>query len=119
MTTHACHGQPGKKVDFEIACPEAVDRDIDLNPAIGCPAQRTGHLLANFIVGEDVAFEVDLDFGGVDGGKQRREVFVARVEQGQPVARQIVSGHALSDGRRAQRDRKWPTMACRDGLRCA
>ena len=69
--------QPRHEVAAEIAPAEAVDRDIYLHAAFGGPAQGAGDFLADPVVGEDIALEVDLNLGRFDFGEQRREVFAA------------------------------------------
>jgi len=108
-----------QEIGGEIARAETVDRDVDLDAARGGPAQRAGDGMADRVGGEDVAFEVDLDAGGGEGGEQFRKVFAARAEQGQPVARQKLSGHAASGGRTARRGRTGWTRARRNGPRYA
>ena len=95
-------GQHGQEVVGEIPGAETVHGDVDLYAAFGRFAQGAGDLMADFIVGEDVAFEVDLDLCPGNRGQQGREVVSTRIEQGQPVARQ--------DTQRPCRDR-WPRGA--------
>ena len=111
--------EQGQEVGCKVARAEAIDRDIDLHAAFGRTAQGASHLVADLVVGEDVAFEVDLGLRFGNGREQGGEVVGARVEQGQPVARQEFSGHAASDGPTARHGRKSTTTAGRGAPRCA
>ena len=103
----------------EIARPEAVDQNPDPDAACGRKAQGGGHFVADCVVGVDVGFEVDLELGRRDFGKQGREVFASRIEQGDLVAGPELSVHFAPGGPTAQRGRKSRTTVARNGLPCA
>jgi hypothetical protein len=87
-------GQLGHKVSFEIPPAEAVHRSIYLYAALCRSAECTGNGMADFIVRENVAFEVNFLSCSFDRSEQGGEIFGPRVEQSQPVARQKFSRHA-------------------------
>ena len=111
--------QARHEVDAEIASAEAVDRHADLDAACSSAAQRVGDGMADFVGGEDVAFEVDLVARRFDLGEQGGEVFAARVEQPQTVARDELSRHAWSARPTGRRGRKCSTTGGRDAPQCA
>jgi hypothetical protein len=56
----AGRGEHGQEIGREIAGAEAIDRDIDQYAALGRLAQGAGDLVADFVIGEDVALKIDL-----------------------------------------------------------
>ena len=109
----------GEKVRTEILPAKAVDRDIDLDATPGRTAKRRGDLMTDFVIGKNVAFEINFQRRRFDRGQQGGEVLAARIEQREPVARQKVSRHALPDGLIVRRDRKWLTTVNRGEPRFA
>ena len=111
--------QARHEILFEIARAKAVDQDMHPDAARGGMAQGAGYGMADFVVGVNVAFEIDLRRGCLDVGKQAWKVFASRIEQGDLVAGQEFSGHVAPGMPTARRGRKWPTTDARNEPRFA
>ena len=78
---YASGAQLWQKVRREILPTKAVDRNIHLHATLGGTAKCTGDFVAYFVVGKNIAFEINFQLGRFDGGEQCRKILVARIKQ--------------------------------------